>query len=240
MGPSGSWNPLDPYGQGDQSSDRIEIHYGPYSGTYLPYEPPKVYTFLAPGGRKFTFTDREVKELFISIGVLTFAFSMVLGGPEEIVAYLIPSFIAVFTGFFLHEMGHKFVAQSYGLISEFRMSMQGLMLAFITSLLGFLIAAPGAVEIIGYPSKEQRGKTALAGPGVNIAICIIALPFVFLDDPIGFTAGLVMFINSFLGLFNLIPVHPLDGEKIINWSPLHYVAAGILALGFFIGSFLVF
>ena len=240
MGNPGSWKTFDPYGNDDRQYEGFEIHYGPYSGAYVPYKPPTLYAIPGPSGRKFTFTGEEIKELFISIGVLTFAFSMVLGGFDELLVYLIPSFIAVFTGFFLHEMGHKFVAQSYGLMSEFKMSMQGLMLALLTSFLGFLIAAPGAVEIIGRPTKEQRGKTALAGPGVNVAICILAFPFTFVGGFVTFTAGLVVFINSFLALFNLLPFYPLDGEKIVGWSLPHYLALGIMALAFFIGSIISF
>ena len=236
MGNPGSWNQYDPYGGGEQPHEGFEIHYGPYSGAYVPYTPPTLYTMPGPSGRKFTFSGEEIRELLISIGVLTFAFSMVLGGFDDLLVYLIPSFIAVFTGFFLHEMGHKFVAQSYGLRSQFRMSMQGLMLALMTSFLGFLIAAPGAVEIVGYPTKEQSGRTAFAGPGVNVGICFIAFPFIFVGGDVTLSAGLVVFINSFLALFNLIPVFPLDGEKIVGWSLSHYLALVVMALAFFVSS----
>lgn len=236
MGNTGPIELFGPYRGDKDPFSGYEIHYGPYSGEYMPYKPPRFYTIPGPSGSKFTFTDQEIRELLLSIGILTFAFAKVLGGWEDLVFLLLPSFIAVFTGFFLHEMGHKFMAQSYGLMSEFRMSMQGLMLALVTSLMGFLIAAPGAVMITGYPTREQTGKTAFAGPGVNVAIALIAFPFSFLGGWIGFTALLVVFINSFLGLFNLIPIHPLDGEKIIKWSLPHYLILVLISLSFFIHS----
>lgn len=226
-----------PFGR-DDPYQGYEIQYGPYSGDYIPYKPPKFFFIPGPSGEKYTFTGQEIKELFLSIAVLTFAFAKVLGGWDDLLAYLLPSFIAVFTGFFLHEMGHKFMAQNYGLMSEFRMSMQGLMIALVTSFMGFLIAAPGAVMITGYPTREQSGKTALAGPGVNAAIALIAFPFMFLGGGIAFTATLVVFINSFLGLFNLIPIFPLDGEKIMKWSKLHYAAIVALTGGLFIFALL--
>jgi len=228
-----------PYRDNREPYHEIEIHYPPFGDPYPQYHSPTFYTAAGSKGGMFSFTQREIRELLMSIGILTFAFSMVLGGRDELIVFLIPSFIAVLTGFFLHEMGHKFVAQSYGLYSEFRMSMQGLMLALLTSFAGFLIAAPGAVVISGYPTREQSGKTALAGPGVNVLIALIFLPLLFTGIGfVTFTASLVIFINSFLALFNLIPVRPLDGEKIVNWSIVHYIGVGGTALFLFVTALL--
>ena len=187
----------------------------------------------------FYFTHEELKELAISIGALTIAFSLVIGGWSGFLGALFPSFLAVVTGFFLHEMGHKFVAQSYGLFSEFRMSLQGLIIAVITAIFGFLIAAPGAVVISGYSTREQTGKIALAGPLTNVVISILFLPLIFVGGVIGFTAFIVSYINAFLALFNLIPFEPLDGEKIFHWSFFHYLGIGIVSLTLFVTLIIV-
>lgn len=203
---------------------------------YDDYKPPKVYVIPGPGGREFEFSSYEIRELLISITVLTLAFAKVLGGFGNFFAYIIPSFLIVLTGFFMHEMGHKLIAQSYGMFSEFRLSMEGLLLAVITALAGFLLAAPGAVEIIGFPTDEQAGRIAFAGPIVNVFFALIFFPFIFIGGTIGFVAVLVVFINSFLSLFNLIPYPPLDGEKILNWSLPHYGFLVLTSLGIFISS----
>jgi len=226
----GSYGPYDRdpfYGGG--------YEYPGYGQPYTVYTPP----YSPPMGRKgvFYFTQEELKELTISIGVLTLAFAMVLGGRrwDGFINALLPSFIAVVTGFFFHEMGHKFVAQSYGLFSEFRMSMQGLLLALFTAFIGFLIAAPGAVVISGYATREQSGKIALAGPLVNVVIAILFLPLIFVGDGmIRFTAFIVAYINAFLALFNMIPIAPLDGEKIYKWSTPHYIGLALVAFSLFI------
>ena len=209
--------------------------YPGYNQPYTVYTPP----YSPPMGRKgvFYFTPEELKELTISVVVLTFAFALVLGGRSSngFLGALLPSFIAVVTGFFFHEMGHKFVAQSYGLFSEFRMSMQGLLLALFTAFIGFLIAAPGAVVISGYATREQSGKIALAGPLVNVVIAILFLPLIFVGvGMIRFTAFIVAYINAFLALFNMIPIAPLDGEKIYKWSTPHYIGLALVAFSLFV------
>ncbi|MFW0871192.1 MAG: site-2 protease family protein [Patescibacteria group bacterium] len=70
--------------------------------------------------------------------------------------------------------------------------------------------------------KWGEAKVALAGPAVNIAIAIIfAVAFNILASLGGLSTGvmealyLVVVMNLFLAVLNLIPVPPLDGSKIL-------------------------
>ena len=70
-------------------------------------------------------------------------------------------------------------------------------------------------------SDQKNGplKVAAAGPGSNFLIAIIfsvilrvaALPSFWMQ-----AATLIIYVNIILGLFNLIPVPPLDGSKILK------------------------
>ena len=98
---------------------------------------------------------------------------------------------------------------------------------------GFLLAAPGAVMVSGRITDRQNGIIAAVGPISNIIIAIIAFPIYFftvgLDYPlslIGELARFIVIINLILGGFNMIPVQPLDGSKIIIWSK--YAFFGII------------
>jgi Zn-dependent protease len=95
--------------------------------------------------------SNELIELLIAYVVLTAAFGIVISGGFERLSgdSFIIAGIGVGTGFLLHELAHKFTAQRYGYIAEFKLSMNGLFLTIISAVIGFLFAAPGAVVISG-------------------------------------------------------------------------------------------
>ena len=66
--------------------------------------------------------------------------------------------------------------------------------------------------------KWGSTKVAFAGPGANFLLALIfALIFRFLPVGEAFQIAIswIIYINIFLGLFNLIPIPPLDGSKLI-------------------------
>ena len=143
------------------------------------------------------------------------------------------SALTVGLGFLLHELGHKFVAQRYGCLAEFRANPLMLLLALAISFFGIVIAAPGAVLIAGRPvSRAENGHISIAGPLINIGL---AFAFLALHLVAGTGSGLAQLglygfrINSWIGLFNLIPVGFFDGAKIWGWSKAAWSAAVIVS-----------
>ena len=196
---------------------------------------------------KMAFSDYEKEQLRESIGFLTLAFALALSNglfvvmddPSILITTLPLAFAAVMTGFLLHELAHKWMAQQYGCWAEYRGNKKGLYFALAMSAFGFLLAAPGAVMVSGRITDRQNGIIAAVGPLTNIAIAIVALPiYIFtagLDWPIsllGELARFIIVINLILGGFNMIPVQPLDGSKVIMWSKTAYlgIIAAIFAL----------
>ncbi len=196
---------------------------------------------------KMAFSDYEKEQLRESIGFLTLAFALALSNgllvvmddPSILITTLPLAFAAVMTGFLLHELAHKWMAQQYGCWAEYRGNKNGLYFALAMSAFGFLLAAPGAVMVSGRITDRQNGIIAAVGPLTNIAIAIVALPiYIFtagLDWPIsllGELARFIIVINLILGGFNMIPIQPLDGSKVIMWSKPAYlgIIAAIFAL----------
>ncbi|HJM81859.1 MAG TPA: M50 family metallopeptidase, partial [Candidatus Poseidoniia archaeon] len=141
---------------------------------------------------KMAFSDYEKEQLRESIGFLTLAFALALSNglfvvmddPSILITTLPLAFAAVMTGFLLHELAHKWMAQQYGCWAEYRGNKNGLYFALAMSAFGFLLAAPGAVMVSGRITDRQNGIIAAVGPLTNIAIAIVALPIYI------FTAGL--------------------------------------------------
>jgi len=186
--------------------------------------------YVPAGLGKIHFGRQEVLHIGIAVAVLTFAFAMVIGATPLWFAFAI-SLVAVSTGFLLHELMHKFVAQRYGAWAEFRVFPLGLMMAILFSFFGFVFAAPGAVYIQGRLTPKQGGLISIAGPGTNLVIGGVTL-FASLLFPVSSVIAGVLWIvagvNIFLALFNMLPIPPLDGSKVLFWNKPIYV--GTLAL----------
>ena len=185
------------------------------------------------------FSKIELRDIAIAVAVLTAAFTIMFGRrawfSDDVLIntlwWILVSFILVMLSFILHEFGHKFTAQKFGAWSEFRMYPTGLVICLVASFFGFLFAAPGAVYIRGYITEEMNGKISIAGPAVNIVISVIAL-VLYLVIWNGLSAGiffLLAYMNAFLALFNLLPIPPLDGSKVMAWNPVVYVVSLIAA-----------
>lgn len=207
-----------------------------------------------PGYGKKRFSRQELLDILVSIIVLSVAFMVLyrnntimncleyhLGETGRWAGLFGICLVLVVFSFLLHEFGHKFVAQRYGMWSEFRMYPMGLVLTLVTSMLGFLFAAPGAVYIRGYADVEKNGRISMAGPIVNIILAAIGIVIVaalgngpfWLNDP-NFLLVLVfvMFasLNSFLAIFNLLPIGPLDGGKILAWNKVVWAVMFVVAI----------
>ncbi|RAP47354.1 MAG: site-2 protease family protein [Methanosphaera sp. rholeuAM6] len=198
-----------------------------------------------------SFTREEISDIIISVIALTVLYALCvtrsIGWSIETLMLFLPiSFVAVGIGFVLHELGHKVVAQRFGFFSEFRKWNYGLILGFISALAGFMIFAPGAVYFSSYGrmvTNEENGKIALAGPVVNIVLALLFLSITLFIRPFLSTSNAGMMyivlltlvlafnVNSFLAVFNLLPVPPLDGSKVIQWNlPIYVIALAVSAL----------
>ncbi|MGC8993532.1 MAG: hypothetical protein ACP5H3_01675 [Candidatus Aenigmatarchaeota archaeon] len=164
------------------------------------------------------FSKEEIIEITIAVLVLTLIFSF-RGFYFDI--DLIPiSFFSVSIAYLLHELAHKFVAIKLGYSARFRLYLPSTLLSIFLAFTGVKVAALGWVEILPFKFKswlyrrlefslEDMGKIALSGPLTNIFLASVFLIFNlhFLKD-----------VNAWMAFFNLLPVPPLDGSKVVSWN----------------------
>lgn len=194
--------------------------------------------------KKHSFSRKEIQDILVSVVTLSIALFLIVARDTfkvngvkihlPLITSLEVSFLMVVTAFLLHEMSHKFTAIRYGAWSEFRMWPLGLVLTIVTGLIGFLFALPGAVYFASYRNPIREGKIALAGPTTNLVIGSALIP-VFLFIPMSLTLAaaiyFLIYINIWLGFFNLIPIPPLDGSKVFAWDRRNWgIATGIAAV----------
>jgi Zn-dependent protease len=188
---------------------------------------------------KFTMSDRELADLIKAWLAISVAFAIVLGGFSISIGFLLKLLAAGFTvgvGFLLHEMGHKIVAQRYGLRAEFVSFDIMLVLAIAMSFFGFVFAAPGAVMIFDRVKKDEYGKISVMGPIMNLAIALLFLAVYYIQNSqiIDAVAMYGFVVNSWLAVFNMIPIWQLDGLKIYRWNKPVYFTVLAIAISFMI------
>ena len=194
------------------------------------------------------FTSTEIRDLLIAFFVISLCFGIANTGRNmTALLNLLPMImVGVGLGFILHELGHKFVSMKYGYWAEFKLWPQGLLFALVTSFFGFVFAAPGAVyTYANHITDEINGKISIAGPVVNIVLALIFLAIATAVYPSALksnSTSLIVFIvcslgysiNSFLAVFNLLPIGNLDGSKVLRWNVGIWIVtiaiAGIMTL----------
>ena len=189
---------------------------------------------------KIETSKKEIIDILKAWIVISAAFAIILSSRELFTKLFFNNFLisalTVGVGFLLHELSHKIVAQKYGAIAEFRSFDPMLILALAMSfLIGLIIAAPGAVMISGGNINIKRyGKISVAGPLTNLVLAIIFLFVKILSSSnlLNTIGEYGFFINTWLALFNMIPIWEFDGRKIFSWNKGIWVLVVAIALVF--------
>lgn len=196
--------------------------------------------------------NAEIYDIVISMLAVAVAFSMpvFLNEPNAVPLVIPIVLVTVGLAFLLHELAHKYAARRYGAYAVYRAWPEGLGLMLLLSFITggrFFIAAPGAVYIFApYIRRRENGVISFAGPLTNLVLALI-FGFLFMLSTaqsslwssaspeilglVGAVSSMGARVNMFLGLFNMLPIFPLDGSKVLAWDAriwLGYIIAVIL------------
>ncbi|MDD5111316.1 MAG: hypothetical protein PHG85_02085 [Candidatus Altiarchaeota archaeon] len=203
------------------------------------------YTYYQHRHKKgFNLAPGEALEIGIAWLILSLAFG-ILYSNNDIDSFKLTFPISLATvglGFILHELGHKYLAQHYGLEAIFKANYRGLVWAVFLSLAGFILVTPGGVFIRGQTlTRQQHGKIALTGPLMNLLLGVGFLAIYlnpYLNIRILSIASLLGYkINAWISLFNMIPAQGFDGKKILEWNVIVYALMAALTGGMYLLSY---
>ncbi len=192
--------------------------------------------------------------------------------PAAFFAYIVAIGIAMVTGIAFHEFSHAWAANELGddtAARQGRLTLNPLAhLDPVGTILLFVVGVgwgkPTPVNPYRLSAGVKRGNmlVALAGPLSNFAFALLAsIPLILgWVEPLAFenierASGsqilgtflfFIGFLNVILGVFNLIPIHPLDGFKVLlgilpdelsqplaslsRWGPALLI--GLIVIGF--------
>lgn len=184
----------------------------------------------------------EIGDILVADAALTIAFAMIFSGGLTSFSlshflYFIPiALVAVSLSFILHEYMHKIVAQKFGAMAAFRRWDAGIAITLLSSMFGFLIGLPGATMIYTNRfTREEDGYVSLAGPLTNFVVFLVFLAIAFLGGSyvanntyLDAMIGITMFISVWLAFFNMLPIYPLDGSKVLRWNKAVYAICMVL------------
>ncbi|MFA6601367.1 MAG: site-2 protease family protein [Candidatus Paceibacterota bacterium] len=161
------------------------------------------------------------------------------------------SIIILIFSVIIHEVAHGFMAEYLGDPTarlQGRLTLNPLkhldpvgsiIVPLITSLAGFTFGWAKPVEFNPYNLKNRRQGEfliALAGPLSNLLLALIfgivirvAIGSSQISMPFVEMASYIVLINIILAVFNLIPLPPLDGSKLLfAWLPEQYGRARLI------------
>lgn len=170
--------------------------------------------------------------------------SIFSGNIVEILMSLLAGIVVVFTALPIHEVAHGYIANKLGDPTAKNLGRLNLNpfvhfdLIGTTALLllGYGWAKPVPVNPFYFKNRKNgMALTALAGPVANILLAMVALiiykllgyfaPSIDFISILMQVLSLIMSIDLSLAAFNLLPIPPLDGSKIIGlFMPMNVYA----------------
>ncbi len=187
--------------------------------------------------------------LLITVFVLGLVFGSGLLIRGDILMFLVITAI-VSIAVIPHELAHRWSARRMGCYSRYVLSPFGLIMTLITAIpfipfkvimVGFTLVVPTRYDPIFL--KKLNGIVSYMGPLTNILIATGSLTIYALLVKLGVYSPILYFfllystyINAWIAIFNLIPIPPLDGSKIITWKPILWIITLLFSIGLYIVS----
>lgn len=163
--------------------------------------------------------------------------NLLIYNPIQFIITITIIIIPLFISIAFHECAHGYVAYKFGdptpklqgrlTLNPFaHLDPVGTLMLFI---IGIGWAKPVILNPLNYPGKTKQMLVALAGPATNVLLAVIfgfILAYLQLTnvgetgeifETVVMSLSIIIRINLLLAVFNMIPIPPLDGSKVLAW-----------------------
>lgn len=187
------------------------------------------------------FTSEEWKGFWITVLILAFIFSFTDWGEttfdvREGLANLAESIIIVAVSVFVHHAVQRLVAVWYSFRPEHVLWWQGMSVGLLLAVLsnGVIKFLPGSAVTMHHLPLQRLGtyrygpnikilaNIAAAGPAANLIFAMLIHGITLLVDASQGSWEKWYSFNLLFGLYNLLPIPPLDGSRVFYGSRLLY------------------
>jgi len=126
----------------------------------------------------------------------------------------------------------------YGPITFFPIVAASVSLAFLPHELmhRYIARKMGCFNYDPVTRKRIEGVSAIAGPLTNLVIALIGIillntvALLIVNQYLNIFLLYLIIVNAWIAFFNLLPVPPLDGSKIISWKPINWALLFTLSI----------
>lgn len=169
--------------------------------------------------------------------LLVHLINLLFYNPIEFIITILILIVPLFLSVTFHEWSHGYVAYKFGdptpklqgrlTLNPFaHLDPLGTLMLFI---IGIGWAKPVIINPLNFPDKTQQMLVALAGPASNLLLAIIfgfILVIMQITNPgetseifktLTMSLNIIVRINLILAIFNMLPIPPLDGSRVLTW-----------------------
>ncbi len=168
---------------------------------------------------------KDFRDTVLAILLLTLIFAYNFQNPVGTVNSVIPALLAVGVAFFVNKIAHNLLASKFGCAAYYKLWLPGIIFGLLLMIMGFkfpvvglIIVHPFAFGRWGFKSRRlsmmEEGLVGFIGPASNIMLAMLFSLFP------GSFFSYMSFVSAYFAIFNLLPIKPLNGYRIIVWKPL--------------------
>ncbi|HEY4674867.1 MAG TPA: VWA domain-containing protein [Candidatus Bathyarchaeia archaeon] len=186
-------------------------------------------------GHTFALTKLEIVSYVVGLSVLTLAFSYAKAQSLDEIFSVIPTILATsILVEFVKNFAVEVIARSQGVWTEHRLWYFGLA-AFLLSTLAFRFPFSSPSRNTHYSSKfTKRSLGLVSSASIFVGLAFAIIFYVLLVSGFALIGSIGLVMSLTLAFFEALPIPPMNGKDIYDWSKLLWTALFVATFAFYV------